>query len=54
MNETSINQVNTAVQDIYHAHPEKDLTAFFAIGMVINIVMLGAFFVWAYKQWGKK
>jgi len=27
------------------------LTWFFAIGMVINVVVLGAFLVWAFKQW---
>ena len=32
----------------------NDLTAFFAIGMTINVVILVAFFVWAFKQWGKK
>ncbi len=32
-----------------------DITAgFFAVGVVINIVMITAYFIWAYKQWGKK
>lgn len=31
----------------------NDLTAFFAVGIVINLVMITAYFVWAYKQWGK-
>jgi len=26
---------------------------FFAIGIVINLVLLAAFFVWAYRQWKK-
>lgn len=26
---------------------------FFGIGMVINIVMIVAFFIWAIKQWRK-
>ena len=30
-----------------------DLTTFFTIGAVINIVMITAYFIWAYKQWGK-
>jgi hypothetical protein len=30
-----------------------DLTVFFTIGVVINIVMITAYFIWAYKQWGK-
>ena len=31
----------------------EELTGFFAVGIVINIVMITAYFVWAYKQWGK-
>jgi len=30
-----------------------DLTAFFSVGIVINIVMVTAYFIWAYKQWRK-
>ena len=30
-----------------------DLTSFFAVGVVVNIVMITAYFFWAYKQWGK-
>lgn len=29
------------------------LMVFFGIGMVINIVMIAAFFIWAVKQWRK-
>ena len=29
------------------------LITFFAVGFVINIVMITAYFFWAYKQWGK-
>lgn len=29
------------------------LMVFFGIGMVINIVMIVAFFIWAIKQWRK-
>lgn len=33
---------------------QKDsMTGFFAVGLVINILMITAFFIWAYKQWGK-
>ncbi len=33
---------------------DEDLTtAFFAVGAVINIVMVAAYFVWAFKQWKK-
>ena len=31
----------------------EDLTTFFAVGIVINLVMITAYFFWAYKQWGK-
>jgi len=26
---------------------------FFAIGIVINVVLITAYFIWAYKQWKK-
>jgi hypothetical protein len=33
---------------------QKDsMTGFFAVGMIINIVMIIAFFIWACRQWGK-
>ena len=35
------------------ATPEKELSGFFAIGIVINLALLAAFFVWAVKQWKK-
>jgi len=31
-----------------------DLTVFFAIGMIINVLMVTAFLVWAVGQWRKK
>ena len=31
-----------------------DLTVFFAIGMVINVLMVTAFLIWAIGQWRKK
>ena len=31
----------------------EDLSAFFTVGIIINIVMVTAYFVWAFKQWGK-
>ena len=33
---------------------DDSLVGFFAIGMVINLVLITAYFIWAYKQWGKK
>ncbi len=32
---------------------QKDLTAFFAIGFVINILLISAFIFWAKGQWRK-
>ena len=32
---------------------QKDLTAFFVIGFVINILLIGAFMFWAVGQWRK-
>ena len=29
------------------------LIVFFGIGIVINVVMITAYFIWAYKQWKK-
>ena len=29
------------------------LTAFFAVGLVINLVLIAAFVLWARKQWNK-
>ena len=34
-------------------HDKEDLSVFFGIGMVVNIVMITAFFIWAVKQWKK-
>jgi len=35
-------------------HNEKDATmGFFAVGMVINLVMITAYFIWAFRQWKK-
>ena len=33
--------------------PNDSMTGFFAVGIVINIVMITAFFIWAYRQWNK-
>ncbi len=30
------------------------ITGFFAIGMVVNVLLIAAYFIWACKQWGKK
>ena len=33
--------------------PQKDLTAFFVIGFIINILVLSVFLFWAVGQWRK-
>ena len=35
-------------------HSGTDLIPFFAVGLVINIAVLAAFFVWAFRQWKRK
>ena len=34
-------------------HDKEDLSVFFGIGMLVNIVMITSFFIWAIKQWKK-
>ncbi len=33
--------------------PKKDLTLFFLIGLIINLIMLSLFIVWAVREWRK-
>jgi hypothetical protein len=37
------------------SRPEQNdsMIGFFGIGVVINVVMITAYFIWAYKQWKK-
>ena len=36
------------------AHDGADgILAFFAVGIVINLVMITAYFIWAFRQWKK-
>ena len=32
---------------------DDSMVVFFGIGIVINVVMITAYFIWAYKQWKK-
>lgn len=32
----------------------NSITHFFAVGLLINILMIAAYFIWAYRQWNKK
>ena len=42
------------VQSVVKEEPaRKDLSVFFGIGMIVNIVMITSFFIWAFKQWKK-
>jgi hypothetical protein len=38
----------TSVQQVGQNGPTA---TFFAVGIIINIVMIAAYFIWAYKQW---
>jgi len=42
------------VQTIVDAGSDSLVTGFFAIGMVINILLVTAYLIWACKHWGKK
>ena len=33
--------------------PDDSLIVFFGIGLAINLLVITAYFIWAYKQWGK-
>ncbi|MDT8452682.1 MAG: hypothetical protein RQ936_08070 [Gammaproteobacteria bacterium] len=45
--------VPVQMQPVSAADDADGLMVFFGIGMVINIVMIVAFFIWAVKQWRK-
>lgn len=60
MNTTDITSVNTTAglrteQPVsVSAAEEKDLTTnFYLVGGVINIVMISAYFIWAFRAWKK-
>ncbi len=36
------------------ATQDNSLMGFFAVGIVINIALVAAYFIWAYKQWNRK
>ncbi|MGI9317175.1 MAG: FeoB-associated Cys-rich membrane protein [bacterium] len=41
-------------QDQEVAAKEDSLVGFFAVGMIINIALVAAYVIWAYKQWKRK
>ena len=51
----SIEQTNYSEQsDAIPVMPGHEAPiGFFAIGIVINLVLITAYFIWAYKQWKK-
>jgi cytochrome bd-type quinol oxidase subunit 2 len=51
-NNTLIPQTEQPVV-VQNAVSDDSMTGFFVAGVVINIVMISAFFIWAYKQWNK-
>lgn len=48
---TSMSQDIHSVTEV--KYDKADLTVFFGIGMIVNIVMITSFFIWAVKQWKK-
>ena len=52
MSNSQSSQVEQAV--IVPETPEHEAPiGFFVIGIVINLVLITAYFIWAYKQWKK-
>lgn len=33
---------------------DYSLAGFFAIGLLINLALIAAYLIWAYKHWGRK
>jgi heme/copper-type cytochrome/quinol oxidase subunit 2 len=48
-------QTTYTEQPAVASRPEQNdsMIGFFGIGVVINVVMITAYFIWAYKQWKK-
>ena len=44
----------SAAEAVEVENGHEDLTVFFAIGMVINVLLVTAYLVWAVRQWRKK
>ncbi|MBE9562498.1 MAG: hypothetical protein IMF12_06510 [Proteobacteria bacterium] len=45
--------IPTKSAQIIHEKPKKELSLFFIIGIIINLVMLSAFIIWAINEWKK-
>jgi cytochrome bd-type quinol oxidase subunit 2 len=48
-------QISYTEQPAVDIKPEQNdsMLGFFGIGVVINLLMITAYFIWAYKQWKK-
>jgi hypothetical protein len=51
---TSMAQADAKTESPKPATPEKSLTIFLMVGIIINIIMFSIFIVWAVKEWQKK
>ena len=54
MSNETVTYTEQPLPDAMSGEPDFSLAGFFAIGMVVNLVLITAYFIWAYKQWGKK
>jgi hypothetical protein len=48
---TSVNDQPAADSSPEQGHP---MIGFFGIGVAINLALITAYFIWAYKQWKRK
>jgi hypothetical protein len=55
MSNTVSNKTTYTEQPVVAKSPQAEgpSMGFFGIGIVINVVMITAYFIWAYKQWKK-
>ena len=48
------NTEQVELQPAAEASQDGLVNGFLAVGMGINILLVAAYLIWAYKQWGKK
>ncbi len=48
------NTKQVVLQPATESKQDDLVTGFFAIGMVINVALVIAYLIWAYRQWGKR
>ena len=44
---------NSGKKDTTPSDDSKDLTVFFSIGVIVDILLIAAFLIWAAGQWSK-